>query len=203
MTCPVCSAGRSQLLVVRERGRTERTSVTCLSCRAADIVPTYSESDTRAQRFLPPVIDELVGWTPASALDRYYYPGDSSEPAKEGYRRHEVRSIGQGDRLSNDIERHYREQTLLQAEGNQRYFDLQRQERRENIDREMKRTGMDGSGRARFLRDAARKFIDAGAERKRQRQLSGGPNFSIQVFDRDQGNRQDYSRDGRESGRKA
>jgi hypothetical protein len=203
MTCPVCSAGRSQLLIVRERGRTERTSVTCLACRTEGITPIFTESETRAQRFAPPCVDELVGWTPASTLDRYYYPGDSSEPPKEGYRRHEIRSIGQGDRLSNEIESHYRERTLEAAEGNQRYFNLQRAERRDNIDREMRRTGMDGSGRARMLRDAARKFVDARAELKRRKQLSGGPNFNIQVFNQNQGNRQDYSRDGRERGRKA
>jgi len=191
------------MLVIRERGRVDRTTINCLGCKAVDIMPVFADNDNRAQRFTPPVIDELVGWTPASPVDRYYYPGDSSEPAKEGYKRHEIKSISQGDRLANEIDRHYREQTSIQAEGNQRYFDLQRQERRDNIDREMQRTGMDASGRARFLRDAARKFVDASAARKRERQRSGGPNFSIQVFDRDAGNRMDHSRDGQEKGRKA
>jgi len=203
MVCPNCSAGRSHFLIVRERGRTERTSVTCLACNSEDITPVYSDTDTKAQRFLPPVIDELTGWTPDCGRERFYYPGDSSEPAKDGYKRHVIDSIGKGDRLSNEIDRHYRELTVEQAKHNERYFDLQRATRRENIDAEMRRTGMDASGRARFLRDAARKFIDGQAERKRQKQLSGGPNFSIQVFDRDAQNRQDHSRDGLERGRKA
>lgn len=190
------------MLVIRERGRTDLTTINCLACHTVDITPVFTDTDTTAQRFLPPVVDELTDWRPDCGRERFYYPGDSSEPAREGYKRHTIDSISKGDRLSNEIDRHYREQTVIQAGMNQSYFDAQRAERRRNADDYMKKIGMDRSGRAMFLRDAARKFVDGQQERKRQKQLSGGPNFSIQVFDRDASNRQDYSRDGRERGRK-
>lgn len=198
MQCPNCHAGRSHFLVIRERGRTTSTSIKCLACNTPDITPVYADTDTTAQRFTPIVLD--VSLTDGN---KFSFPGSSTDAVPAGYRRVEITNLREADQWTKKIDSVERQTGLAYAAANREYFDQQRAERRANIDAEMSRTGMDRSGRARFLRDAARKFVDATEERKRARQISGGPNFNMQVISYDQQNRMDYSRDGRERGRKA
>jgi hypothetical protein len=188
MTCPNCNAGRRSFLVIRERGRTERDSITCLACNSENIEPVFDESDTTAQRFTPIVIDRRI-----DDPTKFSYPGAPTDKVPAGYERIQITNLREADRWTKHIDSLERERTMELAHQNEQYFDDQRKANRAAVDEEMRRVGMDRSGRARWMRDSIRRIMDAKLEARRKRERSGGPNFNIQVFSKDAANREGYA----------
>lgn len=140
-----------------------------------------------ARRFDPIVIHQAV-----DDADQFSFPGHSGDPTPAGYRRIEIDSVQAADYWTSRIDRLERAKAAETAVMNQAYFDEKTQARRERVDGEMRRTGLDGSGRARWLRDKAREFVDRRTVEKRQTQTGRG-GFHIQVMAYDSSNRQPYA----------
>lgn len=131
--------------------------------------------------------DPIVVWQSDSESDKYSFPGQAEEPVPEGYHRVEITNLREADRLVQRVNAIERAKSIEMRALNYQALDEQVKIRRESTLAHIR-----GNPRAEALFRAAREWADRRRAEKRSQQRME-PNFHINVFSFDSGNRNSYS----------
>lgn len=163
------------------------TGISCSGTAQRVFLYPGSRNRFNAQRFEPIVIHQSV-----SDPNSFSFPGASSDRCPAGYRPIHITNMREAERWTKRINNLETSKATELRDMNREYFEEKTIIRRQEIDSRMRANGMDGSGRARFLRDMARRLAD------RRHAKNFGPramnaNFHIQALEFDSSNRNPHS----------
>lgn len=136
----------------------------------------------RAQRFEPIVLHQGPDGS-------YRFPGHTDDPVPEGYRKVEITTLREADRVTREINERERAEAMEYRERSRLHFDARRAEARRHLREELRRRGLSGR-----LAEAAMEYKDR--QRAERERGNFDPGFHFEVFAFDASNRDSY-RDAR------
>lgn len=140
-----------------------------------------------AQRFSPILIHQSL-----TDPNQFSFPGSSSDPCPSGYRPIAITNIREAEKWTKRINQLESSRAAELRDMNREYFEERTLIRRQEVDAKMRQTGLDSSGRARFLRDMARRVADL-RHAKNFGPKAMNANFHINALEFDSSNRNSYS----------